>query len=82
MEKKKADKKSPKFSEGLYKSLKQWIDKQKGEFLMSDLKKAMWDRTDYGGRKFKQKLMQVFKPRKRENKTSILRILILKNCFQ
>lgn len=72
MEKKKADKQSPKFTDGLYKSLKQWIDKQKGEFLMSDLKKAMWDRTDYGGRKFKQKLMQVFKLKAKKEKGKII----------
>jgi len=49
-----------KFNDDLHKKLKNFINKQKDWFLMSDLKKELFGRTDYGGRAFKRKLVNVF----------------------
>ncbi|MBT4166411.1 hypothetical protein HOE04_05215 [archaeon] len=54
------EKKIPKFTDDLHKDLKTYINKQKDWFLMSDLKKELFGRTDYGGRAFKRKLVKVF----------------------
>mgnify|MGYP001607730726 CR=1 FL=1 len=72
MEKEKSSGKNPKFSDDLYKKLKSFIDKQENEFLLRDLKMSLFKRTDYGGRKFLQKLLQVFKLRKKKEKGKII----------
>ena len=72
MVKEKSSKKSPKFSDDLYKKLKSFIDKQENDFLLSDLKKKLFSRTDYGGRRFLQKLMQIFNLRKKKEKGKVI----------
>ena len=54
--------KQPSFKEVHHKKLESFIKRQGKEwFALSHLKKSLYDRTDYGGRKFLQKLVQVFK---------------------
>ena len=72
MAKEKSSKKSPKFSDDLYKRLKSFIDKQEKDFLLSDLKKKLFNRTDYGGRRFLQKLIQIFNLKKKKEKGKVI----------
>ena len=68
-----SQKKDARFEEGHQKSIKSFIDKQKREwFALADLKKSLYDRTDYGGRKYLVKLAQVFRLEKKKEQGRVL----------
>ena len=49
------------FRPELHEKLAAYIASKNGEaFLMAEMKKALFNRTDYGGRKFRLKLVSVF----------------------
>lgn len=72
---KKKTPKQPSFKEVNHKKLESFIKRQGKEwFALSHLKKTIFGRTDYGGRKFLQKLVSVFRlDKKKEGNTVMLR---------
>ena len=55
------DKGNGSFRPELHEKLAAYIASKNGEaFLMAEMKKALFNRTDYGGRKFRLKLVSVF----------------------
>ena len=68
-----SQKKQARFKEGHHKSIKAFIDKQKNEWVaLADLKKSLYDRTDYGGKKYLVKLAQVFRLEKKKDLGRVL----------